>query len=129
MDKERKQRIYDLLKRGLQLTEHGEALPAEWARELFPSERKEYELRYYGKKSEEQILADTMAVPLQPASTFGRNGTEWQNKLVFGDNLQAMKTLLQMKESGELSDADGTPGVRVPILKFSWMIPLQCGHR
>ena len=54
-----------------------------------------------------------MAVPLQPVSTFGQNGVEWQNKLIFGDNLQAMKTLLQMKERGELVNADGTPGIRL----------------
>ena len=113
MDKERKNKVYELLKRGLKLTESGDELPPEWAREFFPPERREYELGYYGKKSEEQILADTMAVPLQPVSTFGQNGVDWQNKLIFGDNLQAMKTLLQMKESGELVNADGTPGVRL----------------
>ena len=43
-----------------------------------------------------------MAVPLQPVSTFGQNGVDWHNKLIFGDNLQAMKTLLKMKEGGEL---------------------------
>jgi len=52
-------------------------------------------------------------VPLQPVSTFGKNGVDWHNKLIFGDNLQAMKTLLQMKERGELVNADGTPGVRL----------------
>lgn len=113
MDKERQQRIYELLKRGLKLAEAGEDLPAEWARELFPPERREYELVYYGKDTEEQILADTMAVPLQPVNTFGKNGVEWHNKLIFGDNLQAMKTLLQMKEQGALSNADGTPGARL----------------
>lgn len=113
MDKERQQKIYELLKRGLKLAETGEELPAEWAREFFPPERREYELVYNGKESEEQILADTMAVPLQPVSTFGQNGVDWHNKLIFGDNLQAMKTLLQMKENGELVNADGTPGVRL----------------
>lgn len=113
MDKLRKQKIYELLKRGLKLTESGEELPAEWSREFFPPERREYELNYNGKEGEEQILADTMAVPLQPVSTFGQNGIDWHNKLIFGDNLQAMKTLLQMKESGELVNADGTPGVRL----------------
>lgn len=113
MDKERQQRIYELLKRGLRLAESGEELPAEWARQLFPPERREYELVYGGKETEEQILADTMAVPLQPVSTFGQNGADWHNQLIFGDNLQAMKTLLQMKERGELVNADGTPGVKL----------------
>jgi site-specific DNA-methyltransferase (adenine-specific)/adenine-specific DNA-methyltransferase len=49
----------------------GEALPADWARELFPPERREYELVYHGKEREEDILAETLAVPLQPVRTFG----------------------------------------------------------
>lgn len=113
MDKDQQQKIYQLLKRGLKMAENGEELPADWARELFPPERREYELIYYGKETEEQILADTMAVPLQPISTFGTNGVDWHNKLIFGDNLQAMKTLLQMKKDGKLVNSDGTPGVRL----------------
>ena len=113
MDKKRQEKIYELLKRGLNLTETGEELPAEWARELFPPERREYELVYNDKETEEQILADTMAVPFQEVSTFGQNGVDWHNQLIFGDNLQAMKTLLQMKEEGKLVNADGTPGVRL----------------
>jgi len=113
MDKKRQEKIYELLKRGLKLTETGEELPAEWARELFPPERREYELVYNDKETEEQILADTMAVPFQEVSTFGQNGVDWHNQLIFGDNLQAMKTLLQMKEEGKLVNADGTPGVRL----------------
>lgn len=97
----------------IDILQRGEELPAEWARELFPPERREYELVYYGKEREEDILADTMAVPLQPVRTFGGNGQEWHNLLIFGDNLQAMKTLLAMKERGELVNADGTPGVRL----------------
>lgn len=110
---QQQQKIYELLKRGLKRVENGEELPVEWARELFPPERREYELVYDGKESEEKILADTMAVPLQPISTFGQNGIDWHNKLIFGDNQQAMKTLLRMKEHEELINADGTPGVRL----------------
>ena len=113
MDKKRQEKIYELLKRGLKLTETGEELPAEWAREFFPPERREYELVYNGKETEEQILADTMAVPFQEVSTFGKNGVAWHNELIFGDNLQAMKMLLRMKEDGKLVNADGTPGVRL----------------
>jgi site-specific DNA-methyltransferase (adenine-specific)/adenine-specific DNA-methyltransferase len=113
MNNDRQRKIYELLKRGLKLAEANEELPTEWARELFPPERREYELVYNGKESEEQILADTMAVPLQPVSTFGKNGTNWHNKLIFGDNLQAMKTLFRMKERGELLNADGTSGIRL----------------
>jgi DNA modification methylase len=113
MDKERNQKLNELLRRGLKLTESGEELPTEWAREFFPPERREYELVYNGKGTEEQILADTMAVPFQPVSTFGKNGIDWHNQLIFGDNLQALKTLLKMKEDGVLVNSDGTPGARL----------------
>jgi site-specific DNA-methyltransferase (adenine-specific)/adenine-specific DNA-methyltransferase len=88
--------------------------------------KKEYELIYEDKEREEDILADTMAVPLQKVKTF-RNGSVpsplagegkgegdlWTNMLIFGDNLQVLKTLLEMKEQGKLKNADGTPGVRL----------------
>ncbi len=73
MDDQFRQRVIDALRRG-------EELPREWARELFPPERREYELVYYGKERGEDILAETMAVPLQPASTFGRDGEDWHNQ-------------------------------------------------
>jgi len=106
MNEEFRQMVIETLRRG-------EDLPVEWARELFPPEKREYELVYHGKEREEDILADTMAVPLQPVSTFGKNGDGWHNKLIFGDNLQAMKTLLEQKKEGSLCNADGTPGVRL----------------
>ncbi len=113
MNKQRKEKIYKLLKRGLHLIESGEELPFEWEKELFPIERREYELIYRGKETEEQVIADTIAVPFQEASTFGKNGDDWNNKIIFGDNLQAMKTLLEIKKNGKLCNSDGTPGVRV----------------
>ncbi|MFH1902708.1 MAG: site-specific DNA-methyltransferase [Candidatus Omnitrophota bacterium] len=56
-----------------------------------------------------------MAVPLQRVKTFrnGKNGNGWTNMLIFGDNLQVLKTLLQMKQEGKLKNADGTPGIRM----------------
>jgi len=101
-----RQRVIEALRRG-------ENLPSEWARELFPPEKREYELVYSQKEREEDILAGTMAVPLQAVRTFGKNGSHWQNSLIFGDNLQSMKTLLKVKEEGQLTNADGTPGVRL----------------
>lgn len=106
MDEEFRQIVIEALRRG-------EELPAEWARELFPPEKREYELVYHGKEREEDILADTMAVPLQPVRTFGGNGEDWHNMLIFGDNLQALKKLLEDKKAGKLCNADGTPGVRL----------------
>lgn len=97
----------------LRLLEKGEDLSPEWARILFPPEKREYELVYHGKSREEDILADTLAVPLQAVRTFGHINVEWQNKLIFGDNLQVMKSLLDMKNAGMLCNADGMPGVRL----------------
>ena len=93
--------------------QRGEELPAEWARILFPPEKREYELVYHGKERSEDILANTMAVPLQQVNMFGKSGDDWHNKLIFGDNLQAMKRLIEMKEEGKLVNADGTTGVRL----------------
>jgi len=101
----------------IRLLEKGEELSPEWARILFPPEKREYELVYHGKEREEDIIANTLAVPLQPVRTFGTNGSkvngDWHNMLIFGDNLQIMKSLLEMKKDGKLCNADGTPGVRL----------------
>jgi len=97
----------------IELLERGEDLPLDYKHLLFPPERQECELVYAGKEREEDILAETMAVPLQPIRTFGSNGNGWRNMLIFGDNLQAMKTLLKMKDEGELVNADGSQGVKL----------------
>lgn len=106
MNDEFRQMVIDALRRG-------EDLPSEWARELFPPEKREYELVYYGKQRQEDILAETMAVPLQSARTFGTSEEGWHNQLIFGDNLQVMKRLLELKKTGELCNRDGTPGIRL----------------
>src|SRR6266446_8553827 len=79
-----------------------EDLSPEWARILFPPEKREYELVYHGKEREEDIIANTLAVPLQKVRTFGKNGDGWHNMLIFGDNLQFMKSLLEFKRNGTL---------------------------
>ena len=100
----------------IELLERGDDLPLDYKHLLFPPERREYELVYAGKEREEDILAETMAVPLQPIRSFGGDGADWHNMLIFGDNLQAMKTLLRMKEAGELVNADGTWGVKLAYI-------------
>ncbi|MEW6110085.1 MAG: site-specific DNA-methyltransferase [Nitrospirota bacterium] len=54
---------------------------------------------------------------IPPVAKGGKGGFSekngWTNMLIFGDNLQVLKTLLQMKEKGKLKNADGTPGVRL----------------
>ncbi|MHB8809754.1 MAG: site-specific DNA-methyltransferase, partial [Desulfobulbaceae bacterium] len=97
----------------IRLLQQDEELSPEWARILFPPEKREYELVYHGKERVEDIIADTLAVPLQKVRSFGRNGDSWHNHLIFGDNLQVMKSLLVLKKTGKLRNADGTDGVRL----------------
>jgi len=97
----------------IEILQSGEMPSLDWAPVLFPAQKRETELTYIGKAREADILADAMAVPLQPARRFGNNGDDWHNMLIFGDNLQAMKSLLDMKKKGELCNADGTPGIRL----------------
>lgn len=97
----------------IRLLRQGEDLSPEWARILFPPEKREYELIYAGKEREEEIIANTLAVPLQKVRTFGKNGDGWSNQLIFGDNLQAMKHLLELKRAGLLRNSDGTTGIRL----------------
>ena len=58
----------------IELLEQGRDLPPDYKHLLFPPERQEYELVYAGKEREEDILAETLAVPLQPVKTFGTAG-------------------------------------------------------
>ena len=97
----------------IEILQSGEMPSLDWAPVLFPARKRETELTYLGKAREADILANAMAVPLQPARRFGKNGDDWHNMLIFGDNLQAMKSLLDMKRRGELCNADGTPGIRL----------------
>jgi len=93
--------------------QQGEDLSPEWARILFPPEKHECELVYHGKEREEDVIANTIAVPLQRVRMFGQDGNTWHNMLIFGDNLQVMKTLLEMRKIGQLCNSDGTAGVRL----------------
>jgi len=82
----------------IKILEEGREIPETYKNILFPeSQKKEYELVYAGKEREEDILAETMRVPLQPVKTFC-NGQKtengWTNKLIFGDNLQVLKELM-----------------------------------
>jgi hypothetical protein len=54
-----------------------------------------------------------MAVPLQTVKRFGEPSGGWTNKLIFGDNLQVLKELLEMKTRGQLVNADGSHGIRL----------------
>lgn len=74
-------------------------LPDDFQEKLFPTEQKEYELRYGGKMRREDVLADqdgSFAVPLQIERIFNGERQEypdgWRNMIVFGDNLHFLKT-------------------------------------
>jgi len=85
----------------------GKPLPESY-RYVIPFEaKKEYELTYDGKEREEDILADTMAVPLQPVKTFGNGNGGWTNKLIFGDNLQVLKALMDDPEAYDKNTGRG----------------------
>jgi DNA modification methylase len=107
MDPKIKEHIIDLLQKN-------QEIPAEFEEDLFPTTKKEYELKYAGKERKEVILNDTMSVPFQAVKHFGKvTEGEWVNKLIFGDNLQALKHLIKLKNEGKLRNPDGTDGVKL----------------
>jgi len=90
LSKEQIKKVEEILK-------EGKPLPEDYKNILFPESKKEYELVYSEKEREEDILAETMRVPLQPVKTFCNNKKAkdgWTNKLIFGDNLQVLKELM-----------------------------------
>jgi len=82
-------------------------IPEEYKYALFPTKQKEYEIVYAGKKRKEDVLADNeeaKAVPLQIEKIFngGKHSLtskNWHNLLIFGDNLQILKTIYEDKDS------------------------------
>lgn len=90
----------------IRLLESGEQIPEDYKYMLFPSLQEEYELTYAGKMRKEDVLAGedgTLPVPLQVERIF--NGDKhpgfddgWRNMIVFGDNLQFLKTINENKD-------------------------------
>ena len=88
------------------LLESGEQIPEDYKYVLFPNLQEEYELTYAGKMRKEDVLAGedgTFPVPLQVERIF--NGDKhpsfedgWKNMIVFGDNLQFLKTINENKD-------------------------------
>jgi site-specific DNA-methyltransferase (adenine-specific)/adenine-specific DNA-methyltransferase len=85
---------------------NGTSIPDDFKEKLFPATQKEYELRYAGKMRKEDLLSDqdgTFAVPLQTEKIY--NGTrkkfkdDWRNMIVFGDNLQFLKTIFKNEDA------------------------------
>ncbi len=93
--------IADIIER----LQKGENLPDDYKHKLFPVKQKEYELVYGGKMRREDILANedgVFPVPLQIEKTFNGKRTQWEdgwkNMIVFGDNLQLLKTIYENKD-------------------------------
>ncbi|MFA7745150.1 DNA methyltransferase [Salinicoccus roseus] len=87
----------------IELLEKGEKIPEEYKYELFPTTHKEYELNYSGKIRKEDLLANedgVFPVPLQKEKVFNKNNSDenFDNMLVFGDNLQLLKTIYEDKD-------------------------------
>jgi len=86
---------------------NGKEIPEVYKYALFPTKQKEYELVYAGKMRKEDVLADTeeaKPVPLQIEKVFNGKkyplySKDWHNLLVFGDNLQILKTFNENKDS------------------------------
>ena len=83
------------------LIQNNEPIPEDFKYKLFPVANKEYELVYAGKMRKEDILANqdgSTPVPLQVEKVFSGKSHPpfsdgWQNMIVFGDNLQFLKTI------------------------------------
>lgn len=99
LDNKQKEYIIELIKNDQQI-------PEDMKYDLFPTLQEEYELSYAGKMRKEDLLANedgTFPIPLQVDRVF--NGIkhegfddEWKNMIVFGDNLQFLKTINEKKD-------------------------------
>jgi len=99
LSKEQKDYIVHCIEKNIEL-------PEDFKYMLFPTVQKEYELTYAGKMRKEDILANedgVFPVPLQLEKIFNGNQhkafeDEWRNMIVFGDNLQFLKTIYENKD-------------------------------
>ena len=81
--------------------ENNQEIPNELSRILFPPEKREYELIYWGKESKEQILTETIPVPLQEDKIFPPNtafdSNEWVNKLNYATLTNVVDEMISTK--------------------------------
>lgn len=91
-----------LKKEIIKMLEEDQQLPEDLQYILFPTKEKEYKLTYADKMRREDILANedgVTAVPIQIQKSFISDQTEqWKNMIVFGDNLQFLKTVYEDKD-------------------------------
>lgn len=94
MDELQKQYLINLINQGKDIPEDFKAL-------LFPESHLDYELTYAGKMRKEDILTNedgTFPVPLQSEKLYGDSDGTWNNILVYGDNLQFLKTIYENED-------------------------------
>lgn len=99
LDELKKEYIIDLIK-------NDKPIPEDMKHDLFPTIKEEYELQYAGKMREEDVLGNqdgTFPLPLQVDRVFKGDDFEsfedgWKNMIVFGDNLQFLKTIYENKD-------------------------------
>ena len=87
------------------LIQEGKSLPEIYKSKLFPADDREYveltkvyQLVYQGKKRKEDVIAETLEAPLQEVRSFNADNScpdGWQNMLIFGDNLMALKAIYE----------------------------------
>lgn len=99
------QNIIECLNNGVQIPEGYRDL-------LFPTNHVEYQLDYSGKMRKEDLLANsdgTFPVPIQIERFFDYNNSdsEWKNMILFGDNLQLLKTIYENKDELILNKVKG----------------------
>lgn len=90
----------------IELIKSKHPIPEDFKYLLFPTEHEEYELVYAGKMRKEDLLANqdgTFPIPLQVEKNFNgesyeEHNDDWQNMIVYGDNLQFLKTIYENKD-------------------------------
>ena len=87
----------------ISLIQNNEEIPEEFKEILFPVSHKEYELTYANKMRRQDVLSGqdgTLPIPLQVEKVFsdGNNDDGWKNMIVFGDNLQFLRTINNNKD-------------------------------
>ena len=92
MNEKLKKEIIEMLENNIQL-------PTELQYIMFPTKEKEYKLTYADKMRKEDILSNedgVSSVPIQIQKTFISDEKDsWKNMIVFGDNLQFLKTVYE----------------------------------
>jgi len=100
----------------IKLLQNGEALSREWIPVLFPAEKQECELAYAGKAREADILAETMAVPLQCTRCFAKLADAGFDP-VFGARplKRAIQTELENPLARRILESDFPPGNAIKV--------------